>query len=227
MRGAARNRQVVEGDCADEPAVQMLLDWRSGLPVYPSPGDSAPPPDWVLYQHPALFPPYLIPPDWTPQALWAETLTPAGEPIWQSNPPAAAQVILTRMTSPDERSVFEFATGAIQGVLLTTQEAALVGKQGLLGENPRLRQGCLIDDQENPLSPAWFSAERHRSNLVISFGNAMQLPDAFLPATVVSYTNILAPRRNAAEMMYEVFLRMLFQFLGGGGSEAPTPTPTP
>jgi hypothetical protein len=225
LGGTAQSRQTTTGGCSAEPAVQLYFDWRAGEQVYPAPFTSVPPADWESFQHPSFLGPYLIPPGWQGTALWADTFTRAGEPLWLETPPAAAQLTVSRVSSPDGRSVFEYGTGAIQGVLLSTQETALVAKQGLLGEDPRLRPICLIDDPHNPLAPGWFSAERHRSNLVLSLGNVTQLPDFSLPATVVGYTIISTPRRTAEEAMLEVFFRILYQFLGGGSGD-PTPTPT-
>lgn len=222
----ASSRQTVEGDCEREDAVTLLLDWRAGKPVYPSLVEAGPQTDWVPFNHPASLGPFLIPPDWTGSAAWADTFSDDGEPLWQSTPPAVPQLILSRVSSADGDSVFDYVTGAIPNALLTVEETAHLASQGLLGANPRLRQVCLVDDQANPLSPAWFRADRHRSNLLVSFGNALQLPDAFLPATVVGYTLLYTPRRDAEEVMYDVFLRILYQFLGGGSGD-PTPTPTP
>src|SRR5690606_12605747 len=36
VSGRHAAKPVVEGDCEDEPAVEMLFDWRSGRPVYQS-----------------------------------------------------------------------------------------------------------------------------------------------------------------------------------------------
>jgi len=49
-------------------------------------------------------------------------------------------------------------------------------------------------------------------------------PDIYLPATTVSITSIFGPRAEMEDLMYDVFLRILFQFLGGGSGD-PTPTP--
>jgi hypothetical protein len=104
-------------------------------------------------------------------------------------------------------------------------QAADLAKRGLLGADAKYRQVCVIDDQLNALSPGWFTADRQRTNLLLTFGNAQQLPSLYLPATVVTYNTIYGPRREMEELMYNVFLRILFQFLGGGGSDDPTPTP--
>lgn len=223
---AASSRQTVKGDCEREDAVALLLDWRAGKSVYPSLVVAGPQPDWVPFNHPAFLGPFLIPSGWTGSAAWTDTFSSDGEPLWQDSPPAVPQLILSRVSSADGDSVFDYVTGAIPNALLTVEETAHLASQGLLGANPRLRQVCLVDDGANPLSPAWFRADRHRSNLLVSFGNALQLPDTYLPATVVGYTLLYTPRRDAEQVMYDVFLRILHQFLGGGSGD-PTPTPTP
>ena len=109
--------------------------------------------------------------------------------------------------------------GSIQQVLLTTMQSAQIAKQSVLGENPDLQPVCVIDDQANPLSPAWFTVDRSGSGLLITYGNALQLPHDTAPATVVTFTTLFAPRLQMPELMYQVFFRILFQFLGGGGED--------
>jgi hypothetical protein len=60
---------------------------------------------------------------------------------------------------------------------------------------------------------------------LITFGNSTVLPHDIAPATVVSFTSLYGPRRDMEDLMCNAFLRILFQFLGGG-SDDPTPTPT-
>ena len=216
----------IEGDCEDESSVQMLVDWREGKVVYPTLGDSTPQPDWVEFDHPTIFVPYLIPPDWTGVALWADSFTRDGEPEWQESQLYLPQLTASRIISPDGDAIFEYAVGSLQQVLLNTQDCASIAKQSIVGADPDLRQVCMIDDQYNALSPNWFTVDRQSSNLLITSGNAMQLPHDIAPATVVSFTSVYGPRSDMDDLMYDVFLRILFQFLGGG-SDDPTPTSTP
>jgi hypothetical protein len=76
------------------------------------------------------------------------------------------------------------------------------------------------------LAPAWFTVDVHKSDLLITFGNTTVLPSDITPVTVVSFNNLYGPRRDMEVLMYDVFLRLLYQFLGGGSGD-PTPTPTP
>lgn len=111
-------------------------------------------------------------------------------------------------------------------MLLTTTQSSLIAKQSLLGADPTLRTVCSIDDQNNLLAPGWFTADRHRTNLIMTFGNALQLPHETAAATVVSFNTLYGPRSDMEELMFDVFLRILAQFRGGGGSDDPTPTPS-
>ncbi len=226
VSGRQAAEPVVEGDCEDEPAVAMLFDWRSGRPVYRSVADSGPQLHWQPFNHPGFLGPFLIPPGWTGSAAWADSFTRDGVPRWQDQPMSLPQLTLSRVTSPGGDASFEYAVGSIQNALLTTQQSAMLAKQSVLGADPSLRPVCSIDDQEKALAPGWLSADRHRSSLLITFGNALPLPSEVLPGTVVSFNSIFGRRRDMEDLMYDVFLRILFQFLGGGSGD-PTPTPTP
>ncbi len=216
---------VVTGDCEDEPGIKMLFDWRAGKPVYSSLTEAMPQIDWEPVQHPSLLLPYLIPPGWTAIPGWCDSLTNDGMPNWVAEPPQVPWLTLSRIVSPDEDAAFEYVVGNIQGQPLSTAQCAAVAQQSVLGPKPELRSICSIDNQFDPLAPSWFTADRYDQSVLITAGTALGLPDFYLPATTVTFQNIFAPRKDLEELMYEVFLRILYQFLGGGGSD-PTPTPT-
>jgi hypothetical protein len=210
---------VTEGDCEEEPAVAMLFAWRNGESVYPSVADGMPQTDWQRFQHPSLPVPYLIPPGWTGMGIWTDTFTRAGEPIWQDTPLTLPQLTGTRLVSPDGDALFEYAVGSIQQVILTNRDSISIAQQSVLGEDPNLRSVCVIDDQFNALAPGWFTVDRHESDLLITFGNTQALPHDIAPATVVSFTSMYGPRQDMEDLMYDVYLRILFQFLGGGSDD--------
>lgn len=199
----------------------MLIEWRLGLPVVPLP-ELLPPPTWTLYTHPTLPLVFYYPPDWTPVALWAETLSPEGMPIWLDQPPLIPQLSLARVVAPANDAAFEFAVGNVQGPVLAPAQAAWIAKQGLLGEHPQLQPICALEDP-NPLAPGWFHADYVQSSIIASGGNAIGQPNLFLPGTTVTYQNLIGPRDRFADLVRTVFLRILTQFLGGG--ETPTPEP--
>ena len=118
----------------------------------------------------------------------------------------------------------EYVVGNIQGDPLSTQQVAVIAKLGILGEGQQLRSVCAYDDQ-NPLAPTWFDADRVNRSVLVSTGTALGLPDFYLPATTVTYNNLYGPRTSFESLMRTVFIRIFFQFLGGG--DVPTPTPTP
>ncbi len=126
--------------------------------------------------------------------------------------------------SPEGEALFEYAIGAIQGVLLTTEQCSAIAKGSIVGADANLSPVCMYDDQFNAVMPGWFSVDRHGSRLLITTDNASILPSDVLPATVISYNAIYGPRRNMEKLMYDVFLRIFYQFLGGGSGD-PTPTP--
>ncbi len=192
---------VMEGDCEEEPAIAMLFDWRAGRSVYRSVADAGPQIGWEPFHHPSALGPFLIPPGWTGVAAWADSFTREGVPEWQARPLALPQLTLSRIVSPDGEAAFEYAVGSIQQVLLDTGQAATIAKQSMVGESPRLRPVCTIDDANNQLMPAWFTVDRHRSSLLTTFGNVAQLPDHIVPATVVSFTTMYGPRRDMEDLM--------------------------
>lgn len=230
-RGAVLAEQVaptpvVTGDCEEEPGIEMLFAWRQGQVVYPSIGDSMPQTDWEPAEHPGLLMPYLIPPGWTSIAGWCDSISRDGRPNWTDTPMPVPWLQLHRVISPDGNAAFEYVIGNIQGQPLHPLQVAEIAKASIVGENQEFREICLIDDSLNQLAPSWFTADRWERSVLITAGTALGLPDVFLPATTVTFQNIIAPRRDLEELMYDVFLRILFQFLGGGGSDE-TPTPTP
>lgn len=225
----ASGRQAGEdvlATCATEPAVDMLFRWRSGAPVYASVAENGPQIDWVPIQPQATSGPFLIPPRWSAYSGWADSFTRDGLPEWQERPVSAPQLSATRVVSPDGEALFEYAVGAIQGVLLTTEQSSGIARGSIVGADANLRPVCMYDDQDNVVMPGWFSVDRHRSRLLITSGNASTLPSDVLPATVVSYTAMYGRRRDMEDLMHDVFLRILYQFLGGGSGD-PTPTSTP
>ncbi len=46
-----------------------------------------------------------------------------------------------------------------------------------------------------------------------------------IPSTTVTYQNIMGPRREFEDLVREVFIPILFQFIGKGGENEPTPEP--
>jgi hypothetical protein len=126
---------LIEGDCSEEAAVAMFLDWRFGRSVYPSVAESGPQIDWIPWTHPSLSVPFLIPPGWTGVAAWADSFTREGEPIWQETPMALPQLTLSRIVSPEGDALFDYAVGSIQQVLLSTQESADLARANVVGWN--------------------------------------------------------------------------------------------
>jgi hypothetical protein len=87
-----------------------------------------------------------------------------------------------------------------------------------------MREICLYEDP-NPLAPTWFHADRVDREIMASSGVAIGNPDMLIPSTTVTYQNIIGPRRDFEDLVREVFIPILFQFLGGPSEEEPTPDP--
>ena len=218
---------ITDGDCTSEPSVQMLFDWRAGKPVYDSPADSGPQPDWIASNLPVPLLPYLIPPDWRAVVGYCDSISTSGEPQWTDQPMQLPWLYLARVLNNDSTAAFETISGNIQGQPLTPEQVSSIAKASLVGGNADLDPVCTIDDSANTLAPAYFAVDRSGENLLLTSVTSIGLPDIYLPATTVSITSMFGPRKEMEDLMHDVYLRILFQFLGGGGDETPTPTPTP
>jgi hypothetical protein len=208
---------VLAGDCTIEPGLQLLINWRLGMPVLTH-QELLPPLDWKSASHPTLPLFLMIPPDWQMLAGWANSYTDSGMPIWQDSPPQVPELTLARVISPDATAAFDYAVGNIQGQPLAPQQVAVVAEQTTLGEKPRLRPICSYDDA-NPLAPSWFYAFHHLQSVLITSGTALGLPDVYLPATTVTFQNVYAPSEELESLMRTVFIPILTQFMAGGGSD--------
>ena len=214
---------IYSGDCRVEPGVELLVGFNLGQPVV-SIAELLPPFDWRRYVNIELGLTFLYPPDWSAVTLWAEQFSPGGAPLWSSQPVFLPTLTTNRVIAPDGTASVEAAVGTISGALLSPLQAARIADLGVIGETTRQTPICSYEDP-NPLAPAWFRASYIDGYVLISEGFALPNPSAFTPSTIVTYY-AMTGRRDAFEALTrEVFLRILFQFLPGGGDQ-PTPTPT-
>jgi hypothetical protein len=77
---------------------------------------------------------FRYPPDWTSYALWADSSTETGMPIWRDTQPLIPQLTLARIVSPAEDAAFDFAGGIIQEAPMALAETAVIAKLGIVGE---------------------------------------------------------------------------------------------
>jgi hypothetical protein len=222
--GQLAQQPVTTGDCGTEPGVELLAKFNLGMPVAEIP-DLLPPIDWVRYYNPQIGLTFLYPSTWMAQTLWAEQFSPEGAPRWTEQRPFIPELTTNRIFSPDGAASFEAAVGTLHGVLLSPLQAANVADLGVAGDASRLAPFCDYEDR-NPLAPSWFRASRIDGNVLVSEGYAIPNPSAFTPSTIVTYYAMTGPREEFETLMREVYLRILFQFMPGGG-ETPTPTPEP
>jgi hypothetical protein len=224
-RSSASNQVVptpiVSGDCSDEPGVQLLVEWRLGLPVMTL-EELLPPRSWVRYVHPTTPVTFLYPPKWQEQPLWADSFSQDGVPLWTDKPIAMPQLTSERLISPDGDALFEFAGGTIAAAVLAPGEAATVAEMGVVGEDARLRSICSYEDA-NPLLPGWFHAARVEDSVLVTYGWPIANATSLWPNTIVYYYSMFGPRDSFEDLMRTVYIPILFQLTGIGGGPTPTP----
>ena len=214
---------TLSGDCLIEPGVALLAGFNLGQPVVSIPELLAPL-DWQRYVNFDTGLSFTYPPDWTGGTLWAERVSGSSGPVWTMQQPLAPALTTARIFSSDGSASFENAIGTIYGVVFNLSQAATMAELGLVGASARLTPICSYEDP-NPLAPSWFRASYVDDSVLVTEGFAWASPRALLPNTLVIYYGMLGRRDEFEALMREVFLRILFQFKGGGGDE-PTPTPT-
>lgn len=236
LPGAARKQpaSVLAGrECGGNDGVVLLRTWfEEGLTALGLElGDFLPLPEWES----KLFPTGMslrYPPDWTAEALYADTYSDSGRPIWTDERLAVPQLQAMRLVSPDGKAAFEFAVGNIQGILLEPDQSAWIAAQSLLGDEPTVEVlgGFEVEDTYG-IAPGWFrageadrsldtaeDAEREATLIVVAGTNshlASVAPGAFPDVTTATYYAIGGPEGDFEELTRDVFLRVLFQFLGG------------
>lgn len=215
--------------CREEPSIQMLDAWRSGISPYESSLDAGPQPDWQYFEHPDMLGPSLVPPDWFAFPGWADSYSRSGAPRWEDERMSQPQLTSSRVVSPDGDAAFELVTGTVHGALLTLDEAMHLARQSVVVPDPDLRRVCYYEDPQDLSGPSWFSADRHERSLLITMGTIFHMPSDYAPMTGLGFNLFIGPRRQMEDLMYDVFLRILYQFLRKpeGGDDTPTPTPEP
>lgn len=229
-RGAAQMPvpTPVQGDCASDPGVELFLGFILGYPVVQL-TDLVVPNDWTL--HPNTYGGVIFrqPPGWSGATLYAYEFSPQGMPLFsaQQRPPLAPAVVSGRTVSANGAAGFEFASGTLQGVMLSPLQAANVAELGMVGERARLATLCAYEVQ-NPLGPAWLRAVAvDDETLLLTQGYAVAYP-GMMPYTIVTYYSMYGPRDQFEPLMRQVFLRLMGQFYRGREiSVTPTPTPEP
>lgn len=216
---------VITGDCRSEPGVELLAEWNLGYPVV-SPIELVPPMDWVRFYHPTLPVTFLYPPDWTPLALWTDSFTQTGAPIWSDQPIALPQLTSERIVSPDGDAAFELVSGTVAGMALTPAQAASIAEQGLLGDQAQPTPLCTFEDA-NPLLPSWFHGLYVDGSVMVSEGWPLPQSGLFGESTILNYYTMAGPQADFEGLMRTVFMPILAQLSGGGGESNPTPTVSP
>ncbi|MCC6705009.1 MAG: hypothetical protein IT334_09035 [Thermomicrobiales bacterium] len=229
---------VSRGDCTDEPALRMLLDFQTNnldrLP-YRTLDDVLPGVDWQLVNSPDLGA-FFVPGDWTPLVLWANAIDDRGVPEWQQEQPRWPFWSAVFVVSPDQTSAWISVQGAVDGPPYLDADALMsLARTTIMGSDERGRELCAVGrhDSTGLMGNVLFAfGDRYGSDLFCCRGYGIPSEAAgpsFGPGTAFGFDAMIAPRRQSEETMRDVFIRILWQFLPkpGGGESTPTPTPTP
>lgn len=145
----------------------------------------------------------------------------------QQRPPLAPAVVSGRTVSPNGAAGFEFASGILQGVMLSPLQAATVAELGMVGERAGLSTLCAYED-ENPLGPAWLRAVVVDDETLLVTQSYAVANSGIMPYTIVTYYSMYGPREQFEPLMRRIFLRIMGQvYRGREISVTPTPTPEP
>lgn len=216
---------TLTGDCLQSAGVDLLGRFDLGEAVVPLEALLTPM-DWQFYSHPQTGLTFRYPPDWIAATLQADRFTPAGAPIWTTNPSLAPALTTHRVMSADGSALFEAGIGTIHDAILAPLQAATMAELGIVGDGAALADICAFEDR-NPLQPSWLRAAwagNQGQVTIASQGYALANPGSLTPNTIVTWYAMAGPTGLFEPLMREVFLRILVQFLPGGGDQ-PTPTP--
>ena len=217
---------MTHGDCSQLPGLQLLLDWRAGKTVIQH-SDLVPPGNWGLYSQSGMPVTFLYPADWTPYALWASGLTPAGAIDWQTASSPSSYLVGARIVSPRGDALYEYVSGTLVGVALSLNQAAAAAEQGVLGDRQTTEEICVYQDSTS-LTPAWTRAGWFGDLAVTTGGQVLSDANAFNPYTTMTYQSFVGPENQFTDLMRSVYIPIMFQFMMSGSSTtSPTPTPTP
>jgi hypothetical protein len=222
--GQASNPEVVRGDCSQVPGLQLMLDWYAGQPVI-SHQELVPPATWRIFTAPGT-PVFLYPGDWTPYPRWAETLSPAGSPVWLTSPTPTSYVAGARIVSPDGRSLYEYVSGTFTGTALSLDQSAMAAEQGVLGEGEMTTPICVIEDSRL-FNPYWTRGGRVGDSILLTGGSIYSDGNPSFPMTVITYQAMMGPEAIFEDLVRTVFIPIMYQFRMAGSSIVPTPIPTP
>lgn len=236
-RGSASNaRQLeLEGDCTSEPAVELLYNFFTlnvealqylGLTDLDG---------WKLAESTQLGP-FMVPGDWDVVNVWANDWEDNGIPRWQAEPMPAPAWSATMVISPGQDAFWVYVYGSVDGPHQTTFEIGDLARSVIVGSDARLREICATGQQEavntDLENTLFLTADRQGSEMLLTHGWALQSPftgPSLGSGATFGITGMVAPRRDAEEIMQNVYLRIMFQLLpkGSGGAGPPTPTSTP
>ncbi len=233
----ARSAQIdISGDCSMEPALTYLYDFVTlnfeKLPIWGS-GTLDPDIDWQLVESNELgF--LLAPPDWSVHNGYANSFNQDGTPNWMNERVPGPYWSMTAIISPDESAAYIYTKGAIDDVILTGADGATITRESIMGSERRSTNLCVaqqVKDQGDIGLRHWVAGDRYGRNLVLSHGSVVVSSSGGLnhgPGSTFLSNAYIAPARESADLMMDVFLKLVYQQMPEGeGGGLPTPSPTP
>jgi hypothetical protein len=228
----------IRGDCTEEPALQMMMDFATGnldrLP-YRTMDEFLPGADWEFRESVELGM-LLVPPGWNVQNVQANSFSRNGVPEWQSQQLSFPYWGGCFIISPDESAAYIYISGRMDGPpFLDGNGLVELARTSVMGSDNTPREVC-VSTQDEPgfsrQSSQFVVGDRYGRDLIISrgFGIQSEVSGATLgPGTEFGFEIMAAPRRESAELMEDVFIKIMWQLIprSGSGDDEPTPTPSP
>lgn len=231
-RASSAAQTSTSGDCSLEPALQYLYDFATtnfmALPVVTLEPDI----DWVIAQSPELsF--LMIPPGWTVFNGFANTFDRDGVPQWTENPLPWPFWSTTEIVSPDGSAAYIFIRGALDNVQLLPEDGVELMRHLVMLPDVRPDNICTVG-QTDMLGDIhrgfWLSGDRYGEELLLTRGSILVSEVAGMnlgPGSAFFLDAFVSPTNESADLMLNVFLKLLWQQVPKGGDGEPTPTPSP
>lgn len=234
--GATHAAQVsIAGDCSVEPALQYLCDFNTlnfmALPARGT-GTLEPDLDWVVAQT-SVSGVVMIPPGWSLFNGFANSWDRDGVPQWTASPLPYPYWTTSVLVSPDDTAAYIHATGGIDDVNLLPEDGAQLMRELVMEPLVQPTNLCLAEETGivgDIGQGFWISGDRYEHELLLSRGTILTSSVAGFnlgPGSTFLFDAFVAPTNEAADLVLDVYLKILYQQLPKGGAGDPTPTPTP
>lgn len=235
LRTTSAAQISLTGDCSVEPALQYLYDFNTlnftALPIRDT-GTLEPNLDWVIAQSPELGV-FMIPPGWSLFNGFANSWDRDGNPQWTADTLPYPFWSTTAIVSADDTAAYIFVRGGIDNVHLTPADGAQLMRDIVMEPVAKPTSLCLAE-QTDTLGDTgqgiWISGDRYGNELLLSRGSILASSVAGFslgPGSTFFFDAFVAPSDEAADLVLDVYLKLLYQQIPKGGASDPTPTPSP